>query len=161
MTAKNTNAKPAREQSILKGALAGLIGGIAGSAAKMMAEAIIPPRIEGQVPPPVLLAQRVAGHPLDSGEREAAMQGIHWVFGALAGAAYGALAEVHPRATVWRGAAFGLALNRMTHKGVLPDAGLVAPVDKQPMQERVSEWVSHAAYGVVTDLVRRGVRAGL
>jgi putative membrane protein len=156
-----SDTKPTRKRSILKGALAGLVGGIAGSAAKMAAEAIFPPRVEGQTPPPVVLAQKAIGHPLDATERKVAVQGIHWTFGALAGAAYGAVAEVHPRAAAWRGVAFGLALKRFTHGGILPRAGLAAPVERQPMQERASEWVSHALYGAVTDTVRRGVRTGI
>jgi len=151
----------ARKRSMLKGALAGLVGGIAGSGAKLLAERIYPPRIEGQAPPPVVLAERIAGRPLDAGETQAVTRGMHWTFGAIAGAVYGAAVELEPRAGAWRGAGFGLALNTVTHEPLLPKMGLAEPSVRQRTQERQSEWLSHAVYGVVTDAVRRLVRRGL
>ncbi|MGB9030874.1 MAG: DUF1440 domain-containing protein, partial [Acidobacteriaceae bacterium] len=131
---------------------------LAGAGAKMIAEKILPPRVEGQTPPPVVLAENVAGRRLPADQRELALQGIHWIFGALAGAAYGALVEIEPSFAAWHGAAFGITLNRITHEALLPKLGLAAPPGQQPTQERISEWVTHAAYGVATDSVRRAVR---
>ena len=150
-----------RKRSILKGALAGLVGGIVGSGAKMVAEKIYPPRIAGETPPPVVLAEQVAGHRLSPGQREVALKSIHWTFGAIAGAVYGAAVELEPRAGAWRGAAFGLALNKLTHESLLPRMGLAEEPVRQTTQERQSEWVTHAVYGITTDLVRRLVRKGL
>lgn len=150
-----------RSRSVAKGFLAGLIGGVAGAVVKLVAEQLFPPRVQGQTPPPVVLAERAAGHGLPESQRKAAMQGIHWIFGALAGGIYGALVEVEPSLGAWRGAAFGIALNRITHESLLPKMGLSAPTGEQPTQERISEWVTHAAYGVGTDAVRRAVRRAL
>jgi putative membrane protein len=150
-----------RQKSVLKGALAGLIGGLAGAGAKIVAEQIYPPRIQRQTLPPVVLAEQVAGHPLPATEQTAAMQGIHWAFGALAGAVYGAVVEYEPSVGAWQGAAFGITLNKMTHESLLPKMGLAAPTERQPARERISEWVSHAVYGVVTDSVRRVARRAL
>jgi len=150
-----------RERSILKGALAGFIGGIAGAGAKVLAEQLFPPRVQGQTPPPVLLAEQMAGHRLSAGKHQAAVQGIHWGFGAAAGAVYGALVEFEPSLGAWKGAAFGLALNKLTHESVLPRMGLSEPKETQPAQERISEWVTHAVYGIFTDSVRRVVRRNL
>jgi len=150
-----------RERSILKGAFAGLVGGLAGAGAKMLAEHIFPPRVHGQTPPPVVLAEQVAGRPLPHAQKQAAMQSIHWGFGAAAGAIYGALVEVEPSLGAWKGAAFGLTLNRLTHESILPRMGLSEPKEAQPTQERISEWVTHAVYGIFTDSVRRVVRRNL
>lgn len=150
-----------RERSILKGALAGMIGGLAGAGAKMLAEKIFPPRVQGQIPPPVALAEQFAGHSLPEGQKQAAMQGIHWGFGAAAGAVYGALVEAEPSLGAWKGAAFGLTLNKITHESLLPKLGLARPKEQQPAQERISEWVTHAVYGIFTDAVRRAVRRAL
>jgi putative membrane protein len=147
-----------RERSIVKGAVAGLIGGLAGAGAKALAEQLFPPRPPGQAPPPVVLAEQVAGHALPPADKQAAMQTIHWGFGALAGAVYGAMVEVEPSIAAWSGAAFGLTLNKITHESVLPRMGLSAPKEEKPTQERVSEWVTHAVYGIFTDSVRRMVR---
>ncbi|MBT9331421.1 DUF1440 domain-containing protein [Paracidobacterium acidisoli] len=155
-----TNGTP-RDRSILKGALAGLLGGLAGAGAKVIAEQIFPPRVQGQTPPPVLFAEQLAGHPLSGAERQAAMQGVHWAFGALAGAVYGILIEYEPTLGAWKGAAFGIALNRITHESLLPKLGLAAPKGQQPTQERISEWVTHAVYGIATDAVRRAARSSL
>ena len=150
-----------RKRSITKGLLAGLVGGLAGAGAKMVAEQVFPPRTQGQTPPPVVLAENVTGRRLPEGERELALQGIHWIFGAVAGAVYGALVEVEPTLGAWRGAAFGITLNRITHESILPRLGLSAPPGRQPTQERISEWVTHAVYGVATDSVRRAMRRAL
>lgn len=147
-------------RSLSKGALAGLIGGLAGSGAKILAEYFLPPRRPGQLPPPVVLVEQIAGHELSPAQRRIAAQTLHWVFGALAGAVYGAIVEYEPSLAAWRGAAFGITLNRMTHESILPRMGLAASPRDQPAQERISEWVTHAAYGVATDLVRRKVRKG-
>jgi putative membrane protein len=150
-----------RERSILKGALAGMVGGLAGAGAKVLAEKLFPPRVDGQIPPPVVLAEQFAGHPLPPTQQQAAMHSIHWTFGAVAGAVYGAAVEMEPSLGAWKGAAFGLTLNKLTHESVLPRMGLARPKDQQPTQERISEWVSHAVYGIFTDTVRRAVRRGL
>jgi len=153
--------KTQRPRSIAKGALAGLIGGLAGSGAKIIAEHLLPPRVEGQTPPSVVLAENVAGRRLAEPDRQLALQGIHFLFGAIAGAIYGGLVEVEPSFAAWRGAAFGITLNRITHETILPRVGLTAPPGDQPAQERISEWVTHAVYGVATDTVRRAVRRTL
>jgi putative membrane protein len=150
-----------RERSILKGALAGLIGGLAGAGAKVLAEKMFPPRVQGQTPASVLLAEQMAGHNLPASQKQAAMHGIHWGFGAAAGAAYGALVEVEPSLGAWKGAAFGLTLNKLTHESILPRMGLARPKEEQPTQERISEWVTHAVYGIFTETVRRAVRRNL
>jgi putative membrane protein len=147
--------------SIAKGFLAGVVGGLAGAGVKMLAEEFFPPRIQGQTPPGVILAEQIAGHDLPQTQQKVALHTIHWVFGALAGGVYGALVEMEPSFAAWRGAAFGITLNRITHEALLPKMGLAAPTGQQPTQERLSEWVTHAAYGVGTDSVRRFVRRGL
>jgi putative membrane protein len=161
LNARILSAMTKRERSIVKGAIAGAIGGLAGAGAKMLAERIFPSRVKEQTPPPVALAEQVVGHSLPDGQKRAALHGIHWAFGAAAGAVYGAMVESEPSLGAWKGAAFGLTLNKITHESLLPKLGLVPPKEQQPAQERISEWVSHAVYGVFTDVVRRGVRRAL
>lgn len=148
-------------RSVAKGFLAGLAGGLAGAGVKILAEQFFPPRIDGRESPPALLAEQLAGRELPEGQRKAAGQGIYWVFGALAGGLYGALVEVEPSIGAWRGAAFGITLNRITHESLLPKMGLSAPPGEMRTEERISGWVTHAAYGVATDMVRRSIRKAL
>ncbi|RRA48815.1 DUF1440 domain-containing protein [Acidipila sp. EB88] len=150
--------------SFHKALLAGLAGGLVGSATKTLAEKLVPPRTQGQEPPPKLVVERAASAadvPLEGTAKKVATESLHWGFGTLTGGLYGLAAEYQPRTTAWRGAAFGLAVNRMMHEGLLPRTGLVEPVAEQPAQERVSEWFTHLVYGVSVELVRRAVRKRL
>jgi putative membrane protein len=156
--------KKPRKISLLKGLLAGVAGGLAGSAAKIVAEKLVPPRTQGQPAPPALVIERLAhaaGEEPTESAKQVGGEGIHWGFGTMLGGVYGVAAELSPGVTSWRGSVFGLTVNRLAHKGLLPGLDLVEPVAKQPAQERVSEWVSHVVYGVTTDLVRRAVRKRL
>jgi putative membrane protein len=145
-------------RSLMKGLLAGLIGGLVATAAKTMAEKIYPPRTHGEPEPPAVLADKLAGHHLTDTEKVAAEAAIHWGFGALTGAAYGALAEFYPSATAKDGAGFGMALASLTHASALPAMGLSAEPQEQTTRERTSEMATHVVYGMVTETVRRVVR---
>jgi putative membrane protein len=83
---------------------------------------------------------------------------IHWGFGALAGGIYGALAEYQPAVTGRVGANFGLALCGITHISALPMMGLTEKPEDQPAREHASELVTHAVYGIATEIVRRMAR---
>jgi putative membrane protein len=146
------------KKSLAKGLLAGLIGGLAATAAKTFAEKLYPPRTHGEPEPPAVLAEKVAGHKLTGAEKEVSVEAIHWGFGALTGAAYGALAEYYPAATQKDGAAFGTALASLTHAKALPAMGLSAEPEDQTIRERTSEMATHVVYGVVTETVRRFIR---
>lgn len=146
-------------RSLAKGFLAGIAGGLAGAGVKLIAEKFFPPRIGP--PAPAMLAEQFAGRTLPAAQRKAAEQGIYWVFGALAGGVYGALVEIEPAIGAWHGAAFGITLNRITHESLLPKMGLSAAPERLRTEDRINEWVTHAAYGVATDAVRRRVRKGL
>jgi putative membrane protein len=158
---RDLNVRPPQRReppSLWKGALAGFIGGLAGSGAKLLGEKIFPPRTQGQLPPPVVLAEKVAGHSLNEPERKAATQGMHWTFGPVVGAIYGAAVEYEPGLAAKHGVAFGLGLNALTHEGVLPKLGLAPKPKQQPRQERWSEAATHALYGIVTEAVRKAIR---
>lgn len=151
---------------MVKGALAGLVGGIAGSGAKALAEKIYSPRIERQTHPQTALAEQAAERPPLASEIPLTVAGRRWVFGAVAGAVYGAAVELQPKAAAWCGAGFGLALNKLAHEASRndkrsPKIRLAEATVRQRTQERQSEWVTHAVYGVVTEAVRRLVRKGL
>ena len=71
--------------SLVKGLIAGVVGGLAATAAKSLAEKMYPPRVHGEPEPPEVAAEKIAGHPLDEDTRAVASETIHWVFGAAAG----------------------------------------------------------------------------
>jgi putative membrane protein len=145
-------------RSLAKGLIAGLIGGLVATAAKTLAEKVYPPRTHGEPEPPSVLAEKLAGHELAGTEKTVSVETIHWGFGALTGAAYGALAEYYPQATAKDGAGFGMALTSLTHGAALPAMGLSAEPEDQTTRERTSEMATHVVYGMVTETVRRFVR---
>lgn len=155
------NEHVSTERSLLKGLVAGALAGIAATAAKSLSEKFYPPRVHGEPEPPEVLAEKMAGHPLDSSSKAIASEAIHWGFGAVAGAFYGALVEFYPAASAKSGASFGLALMTLTHETALPAMHLSEPADEQSPREHSSEAASHLLYGVVTERVRSVVRGML
>ena len=80
------------------------------------------------------------------------------MLGPLAGAAYGAMVEYEPHLAVKNGVAFGLGLKALTTEKAFPLLGVTPPPDEVPRADRWSEAISHAAYGLVTETVRRMIR---
>jgi putative membrane protein len=56
------------------------------------------------------------------------------------------------------GANFGLTLCGITHASALPMMGLTESPENQSAREHASELVTHAIYGMTTELVRRVAR---
>ena len=159
--AKTVKPLPRPTQNLLKGALAGLIGGLIATAAKTAAERMYPPRTHGEPEPPAVLAEKLGEPKSETTEKKFVEEGIHWTFGALAGAAYGVMAELYPQVTAKGGTTFGLALMTVTHEGALPALGLSATPEKQESREKRSEMATHVVYGVVCETVRSLVRKAL
>lgn len=139
------------ERSLLKGLTAGLVAGLVGVAAKTLAERMFQHRSAKQGQPAGDWAASRFGMS-NSGDR------IPWEFGAATGAAYGALAEFYPAATAKEGAAFGMAVETLTHEAPLPALGISLPVGSESTRERVSEMTSHVVFGITVEFVRRVVR---
>jgi putative membrane protein len=158
MRTTEETVSPRRNRSLFKGFLAGAIGGLAGAAAKAAGEIVYPPRTLGQIPPPAVLVNRMSDRPLSEKAEEVSVRAIHWGFGVLAGGLYGALAEYQPAVTARLGATFGLTLCGITHVSALPMMGLTESPENQPAREHASELVTHAIYGVTTEVVRRIAR---
>ena len=153
-----TNELKSTERSLAKGLIAGAVAGLAATALKMLAERYFVQRARTDANSAEELAEKMAGHRLDRATRATAGQALQWGFGAMAGAAYGALAEFYPAATSKEGATFGLVLMGLTEENALPALGLAADPGEQSLMERGSETASHVLYGVVTEKVRRVVR---
>lgn len=147
--------KKVSSHMLVQGLIAGFLGGIVGSGAKIAGELLYPPRAQGQEPPPAVLAEKLAGHPLDKQQKTVATQVFHWTTGSLAGAIYGGAAEVAPIVTVGYGVGFGIVVLLLTHESALPLLGLNKPPLQQPLREQSSEVATHALYGFAVELVRR------
>lgn len=152
MSKKKTNYT----KSLAKGMAAGLIGGIIAAAAKSVVEKFYPPMAHDD--PAALPAKTLAGSELALPAPSAAAKNIRWAEGALAGAAYGAVAEFYPAATARDGAGFGVALASIKQEGALAALGLAAAPVAQNTREHAREITLHVVYGMVTETVRRVVR---
>jgi putative membrane protein len=86
---------------------------------------------------------------------------VHYGYGALIGGVYGALAEVTPIVTSYAGTAYGAAAWLAGDEIAVPKLGLSEPPSKYPPKVHIEALAAHLAYGLGTDLVRRGVRAAL
>jgi putative membrane protein len=147
-----------RTRSIVKGAIAGLLGGIAGTAAKYAVEKVYPPRVHGEPEPAALIADELSETSLKLNQGPVAKQTVHCGIGAATGAAYGAVAEFYPPATAKQGANFGIAMVALSHDSTLPIIGLATKPKPETTREKTSELASHIAYGIVTETVRSIVR---
>jgi uncharacterized membrane protein YagU involved in acid resistance len=112
--------------------------------------------------PPAVLADRVARRlgygPLDTPTKLRIQNAIHYTFGALAGSAYGALAEIFPGTTAGMGTAAGAGLYLASHGSTLPLLRIQAPPWRLPRAAFVWEFTSHLMFGAALELSRRGVR---
>jgi hypothetical protein len=144
--------------AMLKGALAGLAGGVALLAAERMErEMLLPTGASNAGTAQRAVESLAAEHGTDLPEPAAMAAGAGAQLGwcALWGAVYGV---VHNRldtpavvdALVLAGAAYYAARSK---QGVLPRLGLAAPVTSQNMEQTAVDVVSHLAFGITTATV--------
>jgi len=165
----------------LAGALAGLAGGLAASWAmdlfqkKVPAEAFAAllgekaPAPQGGgsdgAPATVKTAQAISenvlDHRLTKAEKKKAGPAVHYAFGASIGSIYGLTAEYLPGTTAALGMPFGTTVWAVADEGVVPALGLGPAPTKVPRSTHLYALASHLVYGVVTEAVRRSVRAAL
>jgi len=166
------------EANILKGALAGAVGGLVASWTMnefqkvwAAAEKQITGGNQGQggqngnedaedatMRTADRISQALQGHHLTKAEKKKAGPVVHYAFGALMGAVYGASVEVNPAANALAGIPFGAILFAAADEVVLPVLGLSDKPAAYPLSTHVYGLVSHAVYGVTTETVRRIVR---
>lgn len=106
------------------------------------------------------ISRQVAGRGLDVEERAVAGPAMHYLFGAVAGAAYGALAEVAPPVTAGAGLPFGAAVWLAADEIALPLLGLTPSPEDSPPHRHLLSFSAHGVYGVATEALRRALRGG-
>jgi putative membrane protein len=106
------------------------------------------------------IVQAVLHRPLNKEAKKIAGPVVHYAFGAVVGAIYGAAAEKLP-VNKAAGVPFGAAVWLGADEIGVPAAGLSGPLTKYPLSVHLNALAGHIAYGVTTELVRRGVRAVL
>lgn len=167
--------------SVWKGAVAGGIAGLAGtlamtgfqslwSAAQSIArrgerenESAGGDEEQQSVPTTGKAASKVkrllTGRPIeDETALQASGQAVHFGYGTLLGALYGAVRELAPRAGTGLGLPFGMAAFVVGDEVAVPATGLSPAPWKQPLGTHAYAAISHAVYGATTDLVLRTTR---
>lgn len=98
---------------------------------------------------------RAAGSHLRPREENPAGKAIHYSFGIMPGALYGALRHNVPGLDAGRGSLFGIGLFVMQDEGLNALSGLSARPDAYPWQAHARGLIAHAVYGVVLDTALR------
>jgi putative membrane protein len=83
---------------------------------------------------------------------------VHYAFGAIMGATYGAIAEGFPEATFGFGTAFGAALFAGADLVAVPALNLSGSTGDAPVSSLTTPFAAHLVYGTATEAVRRFVR---
>ena len=151
----------------MRGAAAGLLGGLLAAGAMSLMHTVLADGDPGggastpQDDPTVKVAAaatRLVGYRLGAAERAPAGSVVHYAFGAVVGAVYGAAAEIAPIVSRAFGLPFGAAVWLGAHVVTVPALGLAESPARQPAAKEAEEFGLHLAYGAITELVRRLLR---
>lgn len=103
------------------------------------------------------ISKSVFKHELTPREKKWAGPAVHYAFGGLLGALYGAMASMTPMAAAGGGTGYGSAVWLLADEIGVPAAGLSGPPTKTPPRKHLQAWASHLVYGLVTEGARRGI----
>jgi hypothetical protein len=106
----------------------------------------------------VKAAVAVLGPELSDEQKRAAGNAMHYAFGIVTGAVYGAAVDEWPAARVGQGTAFGAAVWLVADEVAVPALKLSKRPAAYPLRVHAMALGSHLVYGVVTELVRRALR---
>jgi len=134
-------------------ALRGAIGAMAMTGVRVVTVHI---GLVGQTPPQAIVRQRARGimRRIPRKRRLAAVELMHWTYGAVGGAAFGALPD-GLRRHAWAGPVYGFVTWLGFEAGVAPLLGLKQATTKQRPVERVALVADHLLYGFVLSEMRR------
>jgi len=162
-------------RNVLKGAAAGLAGGLVAAwvmnefqkiwskAGEALNKSESKPQPESQeddatVKTAKAIAEPVLGRPLNESEKKTAGPIVHYAFGGLMGAAYGAASEVMPVGSKWFGLPYGAALFVGADEVAVPVLKLSKPPQDAPASSHLYGLVSHLVYAASLEAVRRNLR---
>jgi hypothetical protein len=152
----------------LRGALAGVAGGLVASAAmngfQAAWQAVAGSSASGGGEPATVeaaenVAQSAGEAPIPEQSKSAAGNTVHYAFGAALGALYGLAAEYVPSVTAARGATFGIGSMLLFDDAAVPAAGLGEPPTESSLGTHVYSAASHLVYGGALESVRRLIRS--
>ena len=104
------------------------------------------------------ISKTFTGEELSQSDKKTAGSAVHFTFGTALGAFYGVLAETVPAFSTGYGTVYGSAVWLAADEIGVPAARLSPPPTETAASSHAQALASHLVYGIVTDLVRRGVR---
>ena len=164
---ENWTQKP---KDALKGLLAGMLAGAAGS---WVMNQLQQARASGQseqreeqsnqdeaatTQVAQAVSRRVFHHELTDREKEIAEPVVHYGYGALLGGVYGAAAELVPAVSAGLGIPFAAASWLLGDEIAVPALGFSKKPTEFPPRTHADALAAHFAYGITTDLLRRALR---
>ena len=181
----NRPQRISRSTSAARAALAGALGGLAGTLAMNYAQRLWTLVVDGKPPQSAggqhdardwqereesrnanelaveAVAAGIAGRRLTRGELAFAAPLAHYSFGAAVGAIYGSLVHHDRRYAGRRGATFGAAVWLIADEVAMPLLRLSRPTTKRSPEKHLQSFVAHIVYGVVGEVVRaRSIAVG-
>jgi putative membrane protein len=171
--------------NLVRGAIAGILGGLAGTWAMSEAQRLWTLALDTHPPESAggrhdardwqergehqnsnelaaqAVARRLIGRRLTRKELSIAAPLVHYTFGSAVGALYGAWAErLHGRGAA-AGVALGATLWLAADVIAMPLLGLSRPTTRRRMELHVQSLAAHLVYGLSTELVRQPTRLRL
>lgn len=155
---------------IVKGAVAGLVGGIVASFVMSQFQSLLTALSEEEKkskkkkeePATIKAAKKISesvfDHQLTKSEKKPAGEAVHYAMGAASGLIYGIASEIEPMTTVGAGMPFGTAVWLVADDVIVPALGLSKSPTEFPLSTHAYALSSHLVYGLTTDVVRRAVR---
>jgi hypothetical protein len=104
------------------------------------------------------VAKAVTGRPLTETQKDIGGPIVHYLFGAAAGAVYGAAAEVKPDAASGFGLPFGATVWVTADEMGMPLLGMADSPANLPWTRHASSFGSHLVFGLTVEAVRRVLR---
>ncbi|HVZ17741.1 MAG TPA: DUF1440 domain-containing protein [Terriglobales bacterium] len=166
------------DRRFLKGALAGMMGGLVASWVMNEFQSGVskveeswqksshqpqPERQSSDPPATARFAQRlgyaILGRDLTPDEVKIAEPVVHYAFGAFSGGFYGLVSELVPSARKGTGILFGAALWLIADEIAVPKLRLSKSPAEYGPKVHAEALASHLVYGVATEGIRRGIRA--
>jgi uncharacterized membrane protein YagU involved in acid resistance len=132
---------------VLLGALAGIAGTIAMTAAARALHPRLPPPERYPLPPREIMEGALpapAKRMLDEQSRQSATLAAHFGYGAATGALY---ALLRPTGEVLPGAAYGLLVWTVSYFGIMPGLRILRPAHHHPLRRNSLMIVAHLVWG--------------
>ena len=105
-----------------------------------------------------LVVRGVTGNSLSEQGKKTGGPLVHYIFGAMTGALYGAVTEYSKYSRLGFGTLFGSMVFIGADEVVVPALDLAPKPSEQPLGNHIDHWIAHLVYGATLEAVRRATR---